>query len=137
MNTADPSVSYGYALAEAVATALDRGEVLAYGHRDYCGMGLCLQDGHYIYSQVFDGYFPTDAEWADWASWTARVSNDRVHEALRFATRADFVDWLSRQSDDSLSGAHLQSEFLRANQRLDGDRLRAFAKTRPPPAAHH
>jgi hypothetical protein len=48
----------GLALAQAVANQLEQGLVLAFNHRDYCGMGLQYIDGVFMYAEVQDGYLP-------------------------------------------------------------------------------
>lgn len=113
---------YGPALAEAVADRLERGDVLSYAHRDYCGMGLRFADGNYIYGEVVDGELPSDAELS---TWTMKPSNI---ERMVFSSRVSFIEWLSKQSDEALSGRTLQPEWLIQNQRITGRRLRSFAR---------
>jgi hypothetical protein len=91
----------GAELAERVATELETGRSLRHGHRDYCGMGLELQAGVYVYAEV----------------------NDR--ERREFTTRAEFVAWLAAQSDESLSGRDQPPGFP-GNQRLTIARLQDF-----------
>jgi hypothetical protein len=97
----DDPEPYGRALAEKVADALDRGVKVAYDHRDYCGMGLVKLDAGYVYG----------------------VFNDGSPEAVAtFSTREAFVEWLSAQSDASLSGRD-EDPFVWDNQRLTRARL--------------
>jgi len=109
----EPSALVGPELAKAVADRLDAGDVLGHMHAYYCGMGLAKDGKTYVYSSVNDGEVatPKDAEW--------------VHgngEAKIFASRADFIDWLSSQTDESLRGG--------GNQRITLDRLRGFTSNR-------
>ena len=109
----------GPELAAQVADGLERGGYLAYGHRDYCGMGLRFAAGVYLYGEVHDGDLPAENEPFP---WTEGADNER----LIFRSRAEFVDWLAAQSDASLSGRELAKEWLRGNQRLTLERLRRF-----------
>ncbi|TAF66018.1 MAG: hypothetical protein EAZ55_07325 [Cytophagales bacterium] len=96
--------TYGNSLATNVAIYLEKGGVIAYAHRDYCGMGLIYdaEKQKFAYCSVQDGqgFYP-----------------EKV-----FDNRKDFIKWLSEQSDESLSGKEL-SEFLRNNQRITKERL--------------
>lgn len=116
---------YGKELAEAVANRLERGDVLAYGHRDYCGVGLRYADGEYIYGEVSDGELPSSAELSIWTAVPAQM------ERRIFSSRNLFVSWLADQSDESLHGRELQDEWLVGNQRLSRRRLDSFAKSYP------
>jgi len=109
----------GRDLAEAVATKLERGFVLAYNHRDYCGMGLRFADGEYIYSVVDDGELCTTAQLKE------QRQNIAEMERLAFSSRRSFVSWLSTQSDESLYGRDLVP-FVAGNQRLSIKRLESF-----------
>lgn len=121
MSASHPSPLVGRALAQAVARRLQAGEILAYRHRDYCGIGLGFIDGVFVCGEVFDGELPT----ADFvADWQKRGS---VIEFTSFATQAAFVKWLAAQSDESLSGRHLAQSHLHDNQRLSVQRLKEFA----------
>ena len=93
---------YGEKLARGVATVLQTGVVIAYNHRDYCGLGLSFEDGEFRYGEVHDG-FPGEPR-------------------ARFATRERFVEWLAAQSDESLAGRD-EEPFARGNQRLSRARL--------------
>ena len=107
----------GLEVARRVADRLEDGDVLANDHRDFCGMGLELFDGTFVYGRVWDG-------------WVRRPRVADLHgdaEGAEFETRRAFVEWLARQTDDSLSGADLERDFYRRNQRLTLARLRAFA----------
>jgi hypothetical protein len=97
----DPT-PYGAALANAVADALDRGVILAYSHRDYCGMGLCRTDAGYDYGPVYDGL---------------------LYDTTTFPTRAAFVAWLAGQSDATFAGRDDPSPFNWDNQRITRARL--------------
>ena len=118
----------GAQVAEAVAKRLERGDMLAYSHRDYCGVGLRYADGEYIYGDVSDGQLPSTQELQRWLAVPVRM------ERRTFENRDVFVAWLSEQTDHSLYGEDLQPEWLVGNQRLTIGRLVAFANGRPVPA---
>ncbi len=105
----------GKALAQAVAKRLQAGEILAYQHRDYCGIGLLFADGIFVCGEVYDGILGVTA-------W------DSTCEHQTFTREADFVRWLASQSDESLSGNALKNNFQHNNQRLTIARLREFVR---------
>lgn len=110
----------GQALAEAVASRLESGQILANSHPEYCGIGLQYTNGVYIVSEVSDGELFSESQYAQ-----ARQRGDNP-EFAAFHTRAEFVAWLAQQSDASLSGNELAQEWLRGNQRLSLARLQEF-----------
>lgn len=112
----------GVALATQVACKLETGAILAYRHRDYCGVGLRYADKEYICGEVFEGDLPSRQEIKSWPG------AERM-ERSTFSTRADFVAWLGEQSDESLSGKQLPDTFSRNNQRLSLERLRQFVSS--------
>lgn len=103
----------GQSVAQAVADCLAEGRVLAYRHRDYCGHGLVCEDGLYKVVSVHDfGYY---------------------RDIAVFTAQSDFVSYLARQSDWSLSGAcpaeellYTEDTFQLNNQRLTRQRLQDF-----------
>jgi hypothetical protein len=105
---------FGPSLATAVADALVAQGPLNYSHKDYCGHGLVFEGGSFHVAEFNDGEVGKRiASWADEAS---------------------FVEFLSAQSDYTCSGADQTSTVFAEgdqwrinNQRIDGDRLRAFA----------
>lgn len=111
----------GDALANAVASRLESGHILADSHPEYCGVGLACQGGIFVYAEVNDGQIATEAEYQ-----RNSARGDRM-EFHSFASRAYFVAWLSVQSDGSLSGRHLADASLHGNQRLTLKRLQDFA----------
>ncbi len=112
------NATVGVELATKVAQLLEAGKMLAYGHRDYCGMGLRYAEGSFIYGEVDDGFLLVESE----VKHLQAVDSER----RLFASRAAFVEWLASQSDESLSGSHLQDAWLRNNQRITIDRLESF-----------
>lgn len=98
---------YGMELAEQFANTLKPGFYLCYSHRDYCGMGLGMNEKkEYVYGPVWDG---------------------GLQEELVFATKKQFTDWLSRQSDASM--ANLDSDkFAWGNQVITRKRLEEFVR---------
>ncbi|MDX2254377.1 MAG: hypothetical protein NW214_02575 [Pseudanabaenaceae cyanobacterium bins.39] len=116
------SGTVGIELAQAVANKLEQGFVLAFNHRDYCGMGLQYTDGVFIYAEVQDGFLPKiDNLRGDLQN--GAMTNIQY---LLFYTRAEFIDWLASQSDHTLSGSEIADEFIRNNQRLTVKRLQEF-----------
>lgn len=113
--------AYGRELAEAVASRLERGDSLAYGHRDYCGTGLRFADGEFICGEVSDGELLTSKELKTWSD----IPNKFEH--ITFSQRHEFIEWLAAQSDVSLHGADLRAPQLVGNQRLTLQRLESFA----------
>jgi predicted metal-dependent HD superfamily phosphohydrolase len=111
----DPT-PFGRALAEQVAATLDQGHEFGYTHRDYCGMGLALIDGHYCYDELGDGRMPRLKDILE--------PNDRGGHA--FTDRAAFIEWLATQSDYSLCRLEQQIDFYHGNQTVDRDRLLEF-----------
>ncbi|SFN83016.1 hypothetical protein SAMN05428949_3598 [Chitinophaga sp. YR627] len=95
----------GKPLAEKVATALRHGSI-GYTHRDYCGMGLEYREGQYHYGELWDG-----------GMHLSRQS---------FDTQSAFVQWLSQQSNASLSNIHLKDTFYWGNQVITRERLEQF-----------
>jgi hypothetical protein len=116
------SDTVGIELAQAVATKLEQGFVLAFNHRDYCGMGLQYIDGVFMYAEVQDGFLPTIENLRDDQQSGAMANIQH----LLFYTRAEFIDWLASQSDHTLSGSAIADEFIRNNQRLTVKRLQEF-----------
>ena len=117
MNAISPSV--GLLLANQVASALESGKILAYSHRDYCGIGLRFVDQVFVCGEVNDGELPSPKEVAYW-------QEGGNFEQKIFDSKEEFVQWLAAQTDESLSGKNLEQEWLRNNQRLSISRLRAF-----------
>lgn len=109
----------GVSLATQVARKLENGAILAYQHRDYCGIGLRYVDQAYARGEVFDGVLPSPTEVKAWQE-SAAV------EWMAFASRPAFVAWLAKQCDDSLSGQHLPQTLAHDNQRLSIERLKKF-----------
>lgn len=99
------TTTFGNRLANLVADQLQKGEVLGYGHRDYCGMGMKInEDHHFLYGELYDGDF---------------------HAPTVFATRDLFVTWLSAQSTESLARLG-DDEFYQRNQVITRKRLMEF-----------
>ena len=109
----------GMELALRVTARLEQGHELSYGHHSYCGMGLRCAAGVYVYGSVYEGDLPAEGEVRDW-------QQDYGREEQYFHRREEFVTWLAAQSDASLAGSHLAEEWLRSNQRVTMQRLRAF-----------
>ncbi|SKA80925.1 Predicted metal-dependent phosphohydrolase, HD superfamily [Prosthecobacter debontii] len=108
---ASSSQPYEFVFAERVARILERGHVLAYGHRDYCGMGLTYHEGRFYYGEVWDGQLLL-AE----------------NMAQCFESREAFSLWLGSQSDASLSRQDKPDSFYHDNQTLSRARLMDFVE---------
>lgn len=76
---------------------------LYHAHRDYCGLGLYVHKGLFTLGTVYDGRGPFPI-------------------VATFGSEADFVEWLSRQSDQSMA---LYGEQFN-NQTIDRIRLEWF-----------
>lgn len=109
---------YGAELAERVAAALEAGQSLHDGHRDYCGMGLAYQDQCFCYAEVWDGQLAEKKSRLKEAQGGARV----------FLDRKAFVSWLAEQTDKSLSRSDDANPFYHNNQTLNRERLIEFAQ---------
>ncbi|NMO17232.1 hypothetical protein HPC49_22810 [Pyxidicoccus fallax] len=103
---------YGRRLANKVADTLGRCHGICYDHIDYCGVGLFKRGKKFIYDHVYYGV-PEFEE------------NGAPQEGIAvFQDRESFVDWLSRQSDESLSGRDQPDPFYFNNQRITRARLK-------------
>ncbi|MCP3139946.1 hypothetical protein [Pyxidicoccus xibeiensis] len=102
---------YGRKLASQVADALGQ---LHYDHVDYCGTGFFHRARGYIYDHVYDGYPVFE---------TPGGSKEAI---AVFPDRASFVDWLSEQSDWSLSGRDQDNPWYFDNQRITRARLKGL-----------
>ncbi|MEI3791161.1 MULTISPECIES: hypothetical protein [unclassified Chryseobacterium] len=102
----DPdTAAFGERLANLVADKLQTGSVLGYSHRDYCGMGMKVnEDQKFIYGEIYDSDFNVP----------------RI-----FETRDLFVEWLSSQSTASLARLD-KEEFYKENQVITRKRLLDF-----------
>ncbi len=97
---------YGVELASRVARHLERGGEIAHNHQGYCGHGLGLRDGQFLYVDMGVGG-------ADPFQYPTRALE-------RFADRDAFISWLAQQSDDTMCG---WGEDTIGNQRITRSRL--------------
>ncbi|WP_322049394.1 hypothetical protein [Paraburkholderia sp. J67] len=109
----DRLMPVGVELANAVAERLDAGNDLAYGHAYYCGMGLTKYGDSYVYASVQDGEVATP-EYGDAFFRSLESDGGKI-----FESRAQFIEWLSAQTDSSLYGD--------GNQNITLKRLQSFA----------
>lgn len=107
MQAVEGSRSIGTDLANQIAEYLEGGLILAFRHKEYCGVGLRFAEGRYVYGHVADGDLPTPTEFAEWG-WSS-------YERREFLDRASFVSWLATETTNSLAGD--------GNQRLTRGRL--------------
>ncbi|KMQ61635.1 hypothetical protein ACM46_16735 [Chryseobacterium angstadtii] len=99
---------FGYEIASLVADKLKTGQILGYGHRDYCGMGMKADENQrFLYGEIYDGI---------------DFSNPRI-----FETKDVFVEWLAAQSTASLARLD-DEEFFQGNQIISRKRLLDFIK---------
>lgn len=110
----DPRSPYGVDLAEAVAMVLEKGHWLAYHHPHYCGTGLAMADGQFVYDHVDDGYLRCGSPMAD-------------KPLLAFPDSSCFVAWLAASSDESLSSDEAEPGYAN-NQRITRARLEEFVE---------
>lgn len=110
--------TYGADLAARVASLLEEGYPLTHAHRDYCGMGLVFQGGHYCYSEIWDG-LPLELE---------SLQTCGQPWAQAFARREDFILWLAAQTDRSLSRLEAEDDFYHQNQTIHRQQLIEFVR---------
>jgi hypothetical protein len=110
----DPALPVGEELANAVADRLDAGGELLNCHPYYCGMGFTKYGDAYIYASVHDGEVITP-KWGE-----DSFKSELRDEGKLFESRAQFVAWLSVQTDNSLHGS--------GNQRITVDRMESFVR---------
>ncbi|TAE69484.1 MAG: hypothetical protein EAZ85_13080 [Bacteroidetes bacterium] len=96
---------YGKTIAQNVAIYLEKGGTIAYAHRDYCGTGFIFEENTYYYCTISDGY--------------------AFYEKEAFATQKEFIEWLSKQSDRTMSMVDDEnaSDFDVDNQCITKERL--------------
>ncbi len=82
------STPYGGGLANKIANKLMLSKGFSGGiyfaHRDYCGLGIFYTEGIFKKSIVYDGY-------------------SNIEAILQINSRQEFIDWLSKESDQSMA----------------------------------
>jgi hypothetical protein len=97
---------YGEDLASLVADRLENCPLM-YHHKEYSGMGLAkLSGGKFVYGEVDDG---------------------QISPSMEFGSRKELVEWLSRQTDLSLSRGK-DNSFFKDNQTITKERLLRYVK---------
>jgi hypothetical protein len=105
---ASDTVLFGSGIAELVADKLQKGCVLGYRHRDFCGMAMKMDEkNQFLYGELYDGI--------------------DFSVPMVFKNRELFVTWLSEQSTASLARLD-DDDFYRANQVITRQRLLEFIK---------
>ncbi|WP_126650716.1 hypothetical protein [Chryseobacterium aureum] len=105
---ASDTVLLGPVIAELVADKLQKGCVLGYRHRDFCGMAMKMDEkNQFLYGELYDGI--------------------DFSVPMVFKNRELFVTWLSEQSTASLARLDA-ADFYRANQVITRQRLLEFIK---------
>lgn len=97
----------GTELASRIASYLEGGLIVAFRHKEYCGLGLRFAGQRFIYGHVMDGELPTSEE--------LLAMHWNPGERQEFASREEFVSWLASQTTVTLIGDN--------NQRLTKRRL--------------
>lgn len=104
-NLASDNLAFGDVLADQVTDKLESGYVLRYGHRDYCGMGMAMNEKkEFLYGEIWDDGF----------------SEPRI-----FPNRDLFVTWLTEQSTSSMARLN-DDDFFSGNQIISRKRLLDF-----------
>ncbi|NQX38621.1 hypothetical protein SAMN05421820_101652 [Pedobacter steynii] len=99
------TLAFGPVLADQVTDKLELGYLLSYSHRDYCGMGMAMNEKkEFLYGEIWDGAF----------------SEPRI-----FPNRDLFVAWLAQQSTSSLARLD-DGDFFSGNQIISRKRLLDF-----------
>lgn len=102
---ASDTLAFGPVLAAQVTDKLEAGYVLSYGHRDYCGMGMAMNEKkEFLYGEIWDSAFS---------------------EPKIFPNRDLFVSWLALQSTSSLARLD-DGDFFSGNQIISRKRLLDF-----------
>ncbi|WP_073228890.1 hypothetical protein [Pedobacter caeni] len=102
---ASDTLVFGPVLAAQVTDKLESGTELRYGHRDYCGMGMAMNENkEFLYGEIWDGAFS---------------------EPKIFPNRDLFVAWLAQQSTSSLARLD-DGDFFSGNQIISRKRLLDF-----------
>lgn len=108
--------AYGVDLARKVFDYLKTHLLIRYDHYGYCGTGFVLQDKKVLYTH-FD-------EWDSYRGGKLyEPGGDYTGVIKIFSSDAEFIDWLSQQSDESLSGNESGDNWYTNNQRITRKRL--------------
>jgi hypothetical protein len=107
---------YGETLAEAVYHYLSSHKIIRHNHYGYCGVGFVLVDDEIFYTHFdeWDSYLNKQ----DYQGGTAYIGIIK-----RFTSAKDFVEWLAKQTDESLSGKESADSWYINNQRITKQRL--------------
>ena len=107
---------FGHELSEKVYGYLIRNIRIDYCHYGYCGVGFVLEDNKVLYTH-FD-------EWLTYRHGMKYVPGGEYVGIIRaFYSKVEFIDWLSEQSDYSLSGFETGDNWYVDNQRVTRKRL--------------
>jgi len=110
---------YGKDLSEQVYELLKQGTSISFTHYGYCGVGFVF-DKKIIHYTHFD-------EWLTWKSGKQYAPGREYLGIIKsFNTKQAFVEWLSQQSDLSLSGIETGDDWYIDNQRISKVRLEGF-----------
>lgn len=123
----EKEVKIGQELAENIFLYLKKNREISHNHYGYCGVGFVLQDSTIHYTH-FD-------EWLSYKQGVMYVPGGEYTGIIRtFEGKRPFVDWLSEESDLSLSGIETEDQWYIGNQRITIKRLlnlleREFSKS--------
>lgn len=113
--------TYGLELAQKVSDYLQLNESIGNSHYGYCGVGFVFCDGIIHYTH-FD-------EWLTYTHGKRYKPGGEYEGIIRtFTSSSEFVEWLSKQSDDSLSGKETNDKWYIDNQRITRKRLLSFVE---------
>jgi hypothetical protein len=92
---------------------------IKHNHIGYCGVGFVIMDEGILYAHIDEQevYLYGDL-----------YQHDKNYCGIikSFKTKEEFIDWLSQQSDDSLSGKEIDDPWYVNNQRITKQRLESL-----------
>lgn len=107
---------FGEDLANKVVDYLKEHLLIRYDHYGYCGTGFVLLDKKILYTH-FD-------EWNSYQHGEIyKAGGDYIGIIKTFSSEEEFVNWLAKQSDESLSGKESGDSWYTDNQRITWKRL--------------
>ncbi|WP_444996724.1 hypothetical protein [Aliikangiella sp. IMCC44359] len=107
---------YGKELAANILGYLKKHEKIDSNHYGYCGVGFVLNASGILYTH-FD-------EWLTYQHGKEYIPGEEYLGIIKkFADEEEFINWLSEQSDYSLSGIETNDQWYIGNQRITKARL--------------
>ena len=105
----------GFYLAKKVTEYLIQHKEICYCHKEYCGTGFYYDNNKIYYTHFQDG--------APELYYRDRTNSLYGGIISEFNTFEEFENWLENQTDHSLSGYEVDSQFYINNQRVTKQRL--------------